>query len=84
MAADVACYSRLMGADEEETLAALKAIWRELGNPKIRKRGWPEAVSFPYTLLRRRRIAPKPARAVPKIASEAGSGTVVPRIKFTW
>src|ERR1700736_4218870 len=35
MAADVAGYSRLMGADEEGTLAALKAIRRELGDPKI-------------------------------------------------
>jgi adenylate cyclase len=34
-AADVAGYSRLMGADEEGTLAALKAIRRELGDPKI-------------------------------------------------
>src|SRR5947207_11508190 len=35
LAADVAGYSRLMGACEEGTLAALKAIRRELGNPKI-------------------------------------------------
>src|SRR5713226_6731847 len=35
MAADVAGYSRLMGEDEEGTLAALKAIRRELGDPKI-------------------------------------------------
>src|SRR5438874_12144573 len=35
MAVDVAGYSRLMGADEEGTLAALKAIRRELGDPKI-------------------------------------------------
>jgi class 3 adenylate cyclase len=35
LAADVASYSRLMGADEEGTLAALKAIRRELGDPKI-------------------------------------------------
>jgi adenylate cyclase len=34
-AADVAGYSRLMGADEEGTLAALQAIRRELGDPKI-------------------------------------------------
>ena len=33
--ADVAGYSRLMGEDEEETLAALKAIRRELADPKI-------------------------------------------------
>jgi TolB-like protein/class 3 adenylate cyclase len=35
MAADIAGYSRLMGADEEGTLAALKAIRRELGDPTI-------------------------------------------------
>src|SRR6202045_3569423 len=35
MAVDVAGYSRLMGADEEGTLAALKAIRRELGDPTI-------------------------------------------------
>src|SRR6266478_1648070 len=35
LAADVAGYSRLMGEDEEGTLAALKGIRRELGDPKI-------------------------------------------------
>src|SRR6266436_6922289 len=35
LAADVAGYSRLMGVDEEGTLAALKAIRRELSDPKI-------------------------------------------------
>jgi TolB-like protein/class 3 adenylate cyclase len=35
LAADVAGYSRLMGADEEGTLAALKALRRELVDPKI-------------------------------------------------
>ncbi|HEV2334488.1 MAG TPA: adenylate/guanylate cyclase domain-containing protein [Stellaceae bacterium] len=35
LAADIAGYSRLMGADEEGTLAALKAIRAELGDPKI-------------------------------------------------
>ena len=35
MAADVVGYSRLMGEDEEGTLAALKAIRRELIEPKI-------------------------------------------------
>src|SRR5207253_7136097 len=35
LAADVAGYSRLMGANEEGTLAALKAIRRELGDLKI-------------------------------------------------
>jgi TolB-like protein/class 3 adenylate cyclase/tetratricopeptide (TPR) repeat protein len=35
LAADVAGYSRLMEADEEGTLAALRAIRRELGDPTI-------------------------------------------------
>src|ERR1700745_1514487 len=35
LVADVAGDSRLMGADEEGTLAALKAIRRELLDPKI-------------------------------------------------
>ena len=35
LAADVAGYSRQMEADEEGTLAALRAIRRELGDPKI-------------------------------------------------
>jgi len=38
LAADVAGYSRLMEADEEGTLAALRAIRRELGDPKIAER----------------------------------------------
>jgi TolB-like protein/class 3 adenylate cyclase len=37
LAADVAGYSRLMGADEEGTLAALKAIRLELADPKIKE-----------------------------------------------
>jgi hypothetical protein len=36
LAADIAGYSRLMGADEEGTLAALKAIGRDIG---IRRAG---------------------------------------------
>src|SRR5208282_4374606 len=35
LAADVAGYSRLMGVDEEGTLAALKASRREIIDPKI-------------------------------------------------
>ena len=38
LAADVAGYSRLMGADEEGTLAKLKEHRRELGDPKIKER----------------------------------------------
>jgi TolB-like protein/class 3 adenylate cyclase len=37
LAADVAGYSRLMGVDEEGTLADLKAIRRELSDPKIKE-----------------------------------------------
>ena len=35
LAADVAGYSRLMGVDEEGTLAALKAYRREIIDPKL-------------------------------------------------
>src|SRR3979490_2867387 len=35
LAADVAGYSRLMGADEEGTLERLKSLRRELVDPKI-------------------------------------------------
>src|SRR5712672_821875 len=35
LAADVAGYSRLMGVDEEGTLAALKTLRREIADPKI-------------------------------------------------
>jgi class 3 adenylate cyclase len=35
LAADVAGYSRLMGADEEGTLERLKALRHELLDPKI-------------------------------------------------
>ena len=37
LAADVAGYSRLMGADEEGTLDRLKAHRRQLIDPKIRE-----------------------------------------------
>ena len=37
LAADVAGYSRMMGEDEEGTLAALNAIRRELGDPKFKE-----------------------------------------------
>src|SRR5499433_3897058 len=37
LAADVAGYSRLMGADEEGTLERLKAHRRELVDPKVKE-----------------------------------------------
>ena len=37
LAADVAGYSRLMGADEEGTLERLKALRRELLDPKVKE-----------------------------------------------
>src|ERR1700681_3772013 len=37
LAAELAGYSRLMGADEEGTLARLKALRRELADPKIKE-----------------------------------------------
>ena len=37
LAADVAFYSGLMGADEEGTLAALKTLRREVIDPKIKE-----------------------------------------------
>src|SRR6476661_8526424 len=37
LAADVAGYSRLMGADEEGTLERLKVLRRELADPKIKE-----------------------------------------------
>jgi adenylate cyclase len=37
LAVDVVGYSRLIGMDDEGTLAALRAIRRELGDPKIRE-----------------------------------------------
>ena len=37
LAVDVAGYSRLMGEDEEGTLAALRAVRRELSDPKIKE-----------------------------------------------
>ena len=37
LAVDVVGYLQLMGMDDEGTLAALRAIRRELGDPKIRE-----------------------------------------------
>ncbi len=39
LAADVAGYSRLMGADEAGTLAALRAMWSERFNPAVAAHG---------------------------------------------
>ena len=39
LAADVAGYSRLVGADEEGTLAQWKAHWGEVIAPKITEHG---------------------------------------------
>lgn len=39
LAADVAGYSRLMGADEEGTLERLKTLRAELIDPKIAEHG---------------------------------------------
>jgi adenylate cyclase len=37
LAADVVGYSRLMGGDEEGTLAALKILRRDLIDPKVKE-----------------------------------------------
>ena len=47
LAADVAGYSRLIGRDEEGTLARLKAHRRELIDPKIAKPPSSATVSVP-------------------------------------
>ena len=47
LAADVAGYSRLMGADEEGTLEPLKALRRELLDPKNRAAARDNAGSDP-------------------------------------
>jgi hypothetical protein len=52
LAVDVAGYSRLMGEDEEGTLAALRAVRRELSDPKIALRILPLAASFRRSLRR--------------------------------
>jgi len=53
LAADVAGYSRLMGTDEEGTLAALKAIRREVADPKIKEHHGRHRQNY------RRRLAPR-------------------------
>jgi class 3 adenylate cyclase len=47
LAADVAGYSRLTGADEEGTLAALQAIRRELVDPRIAEHRGRIVISMP-------------------------------------
>jgi adenylate cyclase len=49
LAADVAGYSRLMGADEEGTLERLKALRREILDPKIAEHRGPIPGSRPGT-----------------------------------
>jgi class 3 adenylate cyclase len=67
LAADVAGYSRLMGADEEGTHERLKAHHRELVDPKISEHSG--------TLRRRARnaAAAATARAPPAAATCRGS-----------
>jgi adenylate cyclase len=49
LAADVAGYSRLMGEDEEGTLERLRALRRELLDPKIAEHHGRIPVSSPGT-----------------------------------
>jgi TolB-like protein/class 3 adenylate cyclase/Flp pilus assembly protein TadD len=39
LAADVVGYSRLMGQDEAETLSRVKALWREIVEPRVTRHG---------------------------------------------
>jgi hypothetical protein len=57
LAADVAGYSRLMGADEEGTLERLKALRRELLDPKNRRAPRPHPRVEPGDQDHRRRVA---------------------------
>jgi adenylate cyclase len=41
LAADVAGYSRMMGAAEASTIAAMRAIWNEVFNPAVAERHGP-------------------------------------------
>ena len=59
-AVDVAGYSRLMGEDEEGTWAALRAVRRELADPKIaehRGRIVKTGLVMPLEIITRRRSA---------------------------
>ncbi len=57
VAADVAGYSRLMGADEEGTLAALKSLRRELVDPKCRQSRYRIYYLTPILVLHNRSAA---------------------------
>ncbi len=64
MSADVAGYSRLMGKDEAGTLAALKALRREVFAPQVAAHafGWePSTASEAVKTLTRRVDATRPA-----------------------
>jgi adenylate cyclase len=47
LAADIAGYSRLMGSDEERTLAQLKSLRKTLVDPGIAMHGSPNRVKIP-------------------------------------
>ena len=64
LAADVAGYSRLMGADEERTLAQLKDHRRELVDPKIT--GGAFLISRMYSRYVARRTSPDLKRVCEK------------------
>jgi class 3 adenylate cyclase len=73
LAADVVGYSRLMGADEEGTLAALNQLRRELADPKIKEhRGAEDRVSRnrsrPHRHLRGHRFQSPRIKPSPTIA----------------
>jgi len=72
LAADVVGYSRLMEADEEGTLAALKAIRRELGDP--RSRSTTAVLSRPPVRMRRLTIARRRFVTVTGVGSKGGMG----------
>jgi class 3 adenylate cyclase len=76
LAADVAGYSRLMGADEEGTLVRLKAHRRELVDPKIAEHRGRIVKTAGDGLLGRLNSAPWFARQIsPKLCCPTGGGT---------
>ena len=80
LAADVAGYSRLMGEDEEGTLATLTAHLSELIEPCIAEhRGrprWTMAPSPDRSNTTRRRRSPSPASCDPSRRSSAPKWTL--------